>query len=277
MHTIGILGSGDWSQKLIASLEARYSVRAYSSRAVKNRTQTIDASLNAIWIASRNSQQLELAELLLQSDFEGKLILEKPYFTNIEERDSLLELIESNEDRIYLSRVWAKSRIWKEFLRTISVIGLNFEVSAFRVGTKRRSEFLPPLDWLPHDLYLASDLSIHLNREIEVITSLWESDDILTGTMMIGTDCKFDLVAGFGTERKNSWTVIYANGDSVELDFVARSIKLNENFIYQESEQNLHDVPILNYADWVINQSHDLQQQRIIDLNSLFLLQAEQI
>jgi len=272
MEKIGILGSGDWSKKIVVSLAPHYLVSEYSSRAFKNRTQFIDASHQAVWITSRNSEQLELLDLLLRSDFEGKVILEKPYFTNAKEKAILINLIESGQNRIFLSQVWAKSRIWKEFLSIILSNGHEFQISALRVGDKRRSEFLPPLDWLPHDLYLAADLARYLDQRINVVASSWQSDnDIIIGSMLIGASSKIDLKVGYSSERYNLWKSFSQNGDCIELDFVGRTIKSNEVVIFQESEQSVPDVPILNFAKWVLNQSYDLEQLRLIDLNSRFL------
>ena len=276
MKKIGILGSGDWSKKIATSLAPHHLVTEYSSREFRNRSQSIDASHHAVWITSRNSEQLELAGLLLQSDFGGKIILEKPYFTNAKEKAILIKLIESGQNRIFLSQVWAKSRIWREYLSIILSNGHKFQISALRVGEKRRGEFLPPLDWLPHDLYLASDLSRFLDQEIKVVASGWQSDnDIIIGSILIGTSSKLDLKVGYSAERHNSWKTISENGDCIELDFVGRSIKINGAFVFQESKQSIPDVPILNFANWVLTQSSDLEQLRLIDLNSRFLLETK--
>jgi hypothetical protein len=278
MEKIGILGSGGWSKKVASSLASHHQVVEYSSRAFKSQTQFIDASHPLVWITSKNSEQLELANLLLQSNFEGKIILEKPYFTTAREKAILINLIESSQNRIFLSQVWAKSRIWKEYLRIILSSGYKFQISALRVGEKRRSEFLPPLDWLPHDLYLAADLARNLDQEIKVVASGWQSDnDIIIGSVLIGTLSKLNLRVGYSTERSNSWKTISENGDCMELDFVGRSIKFNESIIFQESEQSVPDFPILNFANWVLTQSSDLEQLRLIDLNSRFLLENKLI
>jgi hypothetical protein len=276
MEKIGILGSGEWSKKIAMSLPPHYLVSEYSSRAFRSHTQFIDASHGAVWITSKNSEQLELAGLLLRSDFEGKIILEKPYFTNAREKAILIKLIESGQDRIFLSQVWAKSRIWKEYLSIIMSKDHEFQISALRVGDKRRTEFMPPLDWLPHDLYLVSDLSRRLDQEIKVVASGWESgNDIIIGSISIGSSSKLDFKVGYSTERHNSWKTISESGDCIELDFVGRSITFNGAFIFQESKQSVPDVPILNFANWVLNQSSDLEQLRLIDLNSQFLLETK--
>lgn len=276
MEKIGILGSGDWSKKLVKSLAPHYSVTEYSSRAIINRSKLIDTSSQAVWIASRNSKQLELAKLLLQSDFLGKIILEKPYFTNAKEKAVLNNLIESGQERIFLSQVWAKSRLWVEFLNTVLSKDNEFQILASRVGEKRRSEFFPPLDWLPHDLYLALDLSRHLGLEIKVVESSWQSDnDIIIGSILIGSSCKFDLKVGYSVERQNFWKTTFDNGDCIELDFVGLSIKINGEFVFQESKQDVPDVPILNFANWVLNQPTDSDQQRLINLNSRFYLETK--
>ncbi len=65
MEKIGILGSGDWSKKIAIFLTSHYLVSEYSSRAFKIRTQFMDASDQAVWITSRNSEQTELLNLTL--------------------------------------------------------------------------------------------------------------------------------------------------------------------------------------------------------------------
>ena len=276
MEKIGILGSGDWSKKLVKSLAPHHLVTEYSSRAIINRSQFIDNSSRAVWITSKNSEQLELARLLLLNDFLGKIILEKPYFTNTEEKTQLVKLIELSQDRIFLSQVWAKSRLWMEFLNILLTKDKEFQIFASRVGQKRRSDFLPPLDWLPHDLYLALDLSRHLGLELKVVKSTWLNDnDIIIGSILIGSFSKLDLKVGYSVERYNSWKTIFENGECIELDFVGLSIKINGKFVFQESKQSVSDVPILNFANWVLNQPTDIDQLRLIDLNSRFFLETK--
>lgn len=272
MQKIGILGSGEWSKKIVSSLAPHHLVTEYSSRAFKNQSQFIDASLQTVWITSRNTEQLELARLLLQSDFRGKIILEKPFFTNLKEKADLIKLIKSGHDRIFLSQVWIKSRIWKEYLNIILSSNHEFQISALRVGQKRRSEFLPPLDWLPHDLYMALDLSKYLNQEVKVVSSSWQSDNnIMSGSILIGTMSRLNLKVGYSVERHNNWNTILGNGDHIYLDFVGRSIKINGSLVFQESNQKYPDVPILNFVNWVLNQPSDLEKMRLIDLNARFL------
>lgn len=276
MEKIGILGSGDWSKKLVKSLAPHHLVTEYSSRAIINRSQFIDNSSRAVWITSKNSEQLELARFLLLNDFLGKIILEKPYFTNTEEKVQLIKLIELSQDRIFLSQVWAKSRLWMEFLNILLTKDKEFQIFASRVGQKRRSDFLPPLDWLPHDLYLALDLSRHLGLELKVVKSTWLNDnDIIIGSILIGSFSKLDLKVGYSVERYNSWKTIFENGECIELDFVGLSIKINGKFVFQESKQSVSDVPILNFANWVLNQPTDIDQLRLIDLNSRFFLETK--
>ena len=276
MEKIGILGSGDWSKKLVKSLAPHHLVTEYSSRAIINRSQFIDNSSRAVWITSKNSEQLELARLLLLNDFSGKIILEKPYFTNTKEKTELIKLIELSQDRIFLSQVWAKSRLWMEFLNILLTKDKEFQIFASRVGQKRRSDFLPPLDWLPHDLYLALDLARHLGLELKVVKSTWLNDnDIIIGSILIGSFSKLDLKVGYSVERYNSWKTIFENGECIELDFVGLSIKINGKFVFQESKQSVSDVPILNFANWVLNQPTDIDQLRLIDLNSRFFLETK--
>ena len=276
MEKIGILGSGDWSKKLVKSLAPHHLVTEYSSRAIISRSQFIDNSSRAVWITSKNSEQLELARLLLLNDFLGKIILEKPYFTNTKEKAELIKLIELSQDRIFLSQVWAKSRLWMEFLNILLTKDKEFHILASRVGQKRRSDFLPPFDWLPHDLYLALDLSRHLGLELKVVKSTWLNDnDIIIGSILIGSFSKLDLKVGYSVERYNSWKTIFENGECIELDFVGLSIKINGKFVFQESKQSVSDVPILNFANWVLNQPTDIDQLRLIDLNSRFFLETK--
>ncbi len=48
-------------------------------------------------------------------------------------------------------------------------------------------------------------------------------------------------------------------------------MKSNKAVIFQESEQSVPDVPILNFAKWVLNQFCDLEPLRLIALNSRFV------
>ena len=163
-----------------------------------------------------------------------------------------------------------------EFLNILLTKDKEFQIFASRVGQKRRSDFLPPLDWLPHDLYLALDLSRHLGLELKVVKSTWLNDnDIIIGSILIGSFSKLDLKVGYSVERYNSWKTIFENGDCIELDFVGLSIKINGKFVFQESKQSVSDVPILNFANWVLNQPTDIDQLRLIDLNSRFFLETK--
>lgn len=272
MKRIAVLGSGDWSKKITKSLKNDFLVSEFSARALHRESVSIDNSYDLVWITSRNSDQLKLSELLLKSDFKGKLILEKPYFTNIDEKDILIGLIGAYPKQVYFSQVWAHSRLWKEYLKTFLHQASNFRISALRVGVKRRLDFPPVLDWLPHDIYLALDLSTNLKEEISILTSNWESDnETCLVTIAIGGKHEMIVVAGYSAERKNTWRTFFTNGDCIELDFVKLTIKYNETIIYQESVQEKYDVPVLNFANWVLDQEIDSSLQDLIKLNSCCL------
>ena len=270
----GIIGTGEWSDKVAKSLATSFEVSVYSARAVISAQASLGFSVDLLWLATRNKEQLQITEKILNAGYQGKIILEKPYFTSIREREHLLSLIQLNPHQIYLSQVWKFSALWRDFSNCLIKSSESFDISVVRCGNKLRSDFAPPFDWIPHDLYLLLDLAERLNSVIGGISvSQSLNGNLLEVAARIGLQNRINVISGYSKARVNTWNVRIRNGDNLEINFLENCVLLNgEQLLVESSSSGSNDIPILNFANWVLSRDQDLHQEKLIKLNSDVLL-----
>jgi hypothetical protein len=270
----GIIGTGDWSDKVAKSLVTNFEVSVYSARAIISAQESLEFSEDLIWLATRNTEQLQITEQILNSGYQGKIILEKPYFTSIREREHLLSLIQLNPHQIFLSQVWKFSALWMDFSNYLIKSSESFDISIVRCGNKLRSDFVPPFDWIPHDLYLLLDLTERLNSVISGISvSQGLNGNLLEVTAKISFQNRVNMMAGYSETRINTWDVRMQNGNTLEINFLENHVLLNGELLLIESlSSGSKDVPILNFANWVLSCDQDLLLEKLLKLNSDVLL-----
>ena len=111
-----IIGSGPWPQKIESILSLNNNqvritsigARDFLSINIDNVNSYIDDQV--VWIATTPTIQLEvLNRIKLQSN---RVIIEKPFATDLKELKSIINLANESKNTLFLSEPWRYSKIW---------------------------------------------------------------------------------------------------------------------------------------------------------------------
>ena len=158
MISVAIIGQGLWGHKLTQSLNkhrADFQVDLLSAREVLSEPPS--KKYDVIWIASRPNEQVRVLELSVSKS--KLIILEKPICEKIEDFARVEKILALGELSLGLSRPWCFSSAWlnaTEILKSWEWGGSS--VKFRRKGPASHTYITPVEDWIPHDIYLASDL-----------------------------------------------------------------------------------------------------------------------
>ena len=236
-----IIGSGPWPQKIKSILNVNNNqvkvtsigARDFLSIDTNNIKSYIDDQI--VWIATIPTIQLEvLNRIILQSN---RVIIEKPFATNLKEVESFIQISNMSKNTLYLSEPWKHSKIWTFIKNKIAGQNCLQKIVIYRGGPKTRSYISPVWDWIQHDLGLVGELLKEHQNAIQ-IGFKWLNDR-KTLKLKIISDNRFDIEinVGYFSERIEFWEI---NG--IE--------KINFN-----SNQNSNDQPLCTMYDYVSNKN----------------------
>lgn len=215
-----VIGNGKWAETIVKSLKnaqngihiGQIGARNFSS--VDN--QEILKNVSVIWVATLPQLQIEVLKKII--DTKSKVIIEKPVARNLEELEILIEVIKGSNCHLYLSALWNRSILWEKFLEnSISKIEFINRIEIRRGSTLLRDSLNPIIDWLPHDLYLLTELF----GEFKDISG-FVSNDKRTANIYIkdlnGVNVKLE-VGYFTGGRESSWRIFDKDGNTRTIEF----------------------------------------------------------
>ena len=192
--SIAVLGNGVWGKKLNALFQSwgfkvsQYGARSFLELNFERQQKILENDV--VWIASTPDLQLRIISDVSRYQKSSILILEKPFFRDLNEQIKFVEIMNNSDLYLRSSSPWVYSDIWSK-------------------SKKKLSELLNPLEIGPgHGLYLAhtvnkclpdsqitaldiSETSLRLTREIV---------DLLS-TNRVGVNYVVDNVENYSSEK----------------------------------------------------------------------------
>jgi predicted dehydrogenase len=158
MKSVAVIGQGLWGKKIVNSLQNHfndYVVEGLSSRNfLCNPPKKV---YDVIWVAVQPSNQLKIVEIALSHS--RRIILEKPIGATLKDFSQIEKILMSADTIFELSRPWCFSNIWISAKEKIKSWDLHDSLVTFKRSGPLAHQYIPSIeDWLPHDVYLASDL-----------------------------------------------------------------------------------------------------------------------
>ena len=238
MISIAVIGQGLWGNKLTQSLKknsSNHEVDLLSARdfLVEPRPKLYDV----VWIASRPSEQVSVLELARST---AKLIiLEKPICEDLADYTRVEKILMNDEVSIGLSRPWCFSTVWlnaREILKSWELSGATVEFQ--RSGPAAHTYITPVEDWIPHDIYLASDLFPTFENEFSVSYFNSNSNEFqLTLDSRNKTTLSFSFIE---SAFKESRVTITSVSGELLVNFYEKFIQLNGKRI-EKADPNTYD------------------------------------
>lgn len=179
---------------------------------------------DVIWIASRPSEQLEI--LKTARSMSQVFILEKPICASLHDYSQVIKMLANRKTRIELSRPWSFSSTWlkaREIVKSWDLTGSS--VTFKRKGPAAHTYITSIEDWLPHDVYLASDLFPAFDTEFSINTfKSGVSDFSLSLKSNRGTTLDFIFSED---ESKESKVEVNSHEGKLFIDLIEKSVEVN--------------------------------------------------
>jgi hypothetical protein len=204
-----LIGSGKWPQKIksvLAGQDASIDIKLIPAREFLNLDLNIKRELlsgRILWIATTPENQFRVLESIKK--FENKIIIEKPFASNLYELNSILTYSNSSKNKLYVSEPWRHSRIWKTKKLEIERTNGMKSILIKRGGPITRDYITPAWDWMQHDIGLLSDLLLSHCNSIDLICGMNTGQHNLNLKIKSKDFYNIDLNVGYFPQRYETW------------------------------------------------------------------------
>lgn len=230
-HNLLIIGSGAWPRKINSIIQSNNRELNVSSKGAREflsfSPESISQSIvnHIIWIATRPNLQLEILNKI--ANHNNKVIIEKPFVTNIEDLEATMNIFNKTSNRLYLSEPWKHSKVWAKEKNSISN-DKNFQnIDINRGGPIERTYINPVLDWIQHDLGLVGELFSEHKEDISTNLNWLNHNETLKISLALPGRFKIEMTVGYFPEKTGNWNI---NGE-IKINFINGRV-LNDNPVY---------------------------------------------
>jgi hypothetical protein len=262
--SIAVLGNGVWGKKLNALFQSwgfkvsQYGARSFLELNFERQQKILDNDV--VWIASTPDLQLRIISDVSRYQKKSILILEKPFFRDLNEQIKFVEIMNNSDLYLRSSSPWVYSDIWSKSKKKLLELLNPLEIIISRSGPSNNKSIRPYMDWLSHDVQLMADLFssetkvIHVNRSTDKSQS-----DSCKIHIRLNDGSNLDLSGGLSVSKISYWKVQDKRGHFIEIDFNSKLLQcFGSNQVLIESYKSPpDDNPLLNMVLNYTNQSND--------------------
>ena len=241
-----VIGSGPWSQKIKSVLNTNHnhievtSVGARDFLLLDSTNIGVNTKEQIIWIATTPTIQLEVLNKI--EFLQNRVIVEKPFATNLKEFESFIQISNMSQNTIYLSEPWRYSKIWMFIKNKIGEQNSLQNILIYRGGPKTRSYINPVWDWIQHDLGLVGELLKEHQDTVQIEFEWLNEGKTLKLKIISGNKFNIEINVGYFPERVEFWKI----NDTEIVDFndnqFTNDQPLYTMYEYVESNRFTNDV-----------------------------------
>ena len=241
-----VIGSGPWSQKIKSVLNTNHnhievsSVGARDFLVLDSTNIGVNTKEQIIWIATTPTIQLEVLNKI--EFLQNRVIIEKPFATNLKELESFIQISNMSQNTMYLSEPWRYSKIWMFIKNKIGEQNSLQNILIYRGGPKTRSYINPVWDWIQHDLGLVGELLKEHQDTVQMEFEWLNEGKTLKLKIISGDKFNIEIKVGYFPERVEFWKI----NDTEIVDFndnqFTNDQPLYTMYEYVESNRFTNDV-----------------------------------
>jgi len=230
--TVLLIGRSRWSEKISNSIQSglpKTLTRIVGTREFlqQNPEPTLESS-SIIWIATRPQSQIEVLKAL--ETFTGKIIIEKPIGLNLHEFAYLKNSSHLTEGNLRLSRVWNYSAIWYSLKSILDSEITRIEI--IRGGPSHNASIPMHIDWMPHDIFLLTDIFRESALNFEMISCSLKDELLESNLCILDKNIYIYLCAGKLPEgRIAQWKIFRGEKLLATADFFKNTITLDNGLV----------------------------------------------
>ena len=241
-----VIGSGPWSQKIKSVLNTNHnhievtSVGARDFLVLDSTNIGVNTKEQIIWIATTPTIQLEVLNKI--EFLQNRVIIEKPFATNLKELESFIQISNMSQNTMYLSEPWRYSKIWMFIKNKIGEQNSLQNILIYRGGPKTRSYINPVWDWIQHDLGFVGELIKEHQDTVQIEFEWLNEGKTLKLKIISGNKFNIEINVGYFPERVEFWKI----NDTEIVDFndnqFTNDQPLYTMYEYVESNRFTNDV-----------------------------------
>jgi len=250
-----VIGSGPWSKKIKSVLNTNHnnievtSVGARDFLLLDSTNIGVNTKEQIIWIATTPTIQLEVLNKI--EFLQNRVIIEKPFATNLNELESFIQISNMSQNTMYLSEPWRYSKIWMFIKNKISEQNSLQNIVIYRGGPKTRSYINPVWDWIQHDLGLVGELLKEHRYTVQIELEWLNEGRTLKLKIISGNKFNIEINVGYFPNRVEFWKI----NDTEIVDFndnqFTNDQPLYTMYEYVESNRFTNDV---TKQSWLTNE-----------------------
>ena len=241
-----VIGTGPWSQKIKSVLDTNSNQIEITSIGARDflRLDPTNIGINTeeqiIWIATIPTIQFEVLNKI--GFLQNRVIIEKPFATNLKELESFIQISNMSQNTMYLSEPWRYSKIWMFIKNKIGEQNSLQNILIYRGGPKTRSYINPVWDWIQHDLGLVGELLKEHQDTVQIEFEWLNEGKTLKLKIISGNKFNIEINVGYFPERVEFWKI----NDTEIVDFndnqFTNDQPLYTMYEYVESNRFTNDV-----------------------------------
>jgi len=262
--SIAVLGNGVWGKKLNALFQSwgfkvsQYGARSFLELNFERQQKILDNDV--VWIASTPDLQLRIISVVSRYQKKSTLILEKPFFRDLNEQIKFVEIMNNSDLYLRSSSPWLYSDIWSKSKKKLLELLNPLEMIISRSGPSNNKFIRPYMDWLSHDVQLMADLFSSETKVSYVNRSTDKSkSDSYKIHIRLNDGSNLDLSGGLSVSKISYWKVQDKRGHFIEIDFNSKLLQCfgSDQVLIESYKSPPDDNPLLNMVLNYTDQSND--------------------
>jgi hypothetical protein len=263
MIKVNLIGEGRWSEKISRILEVseplkyapiKFATSDFEHEKLKNLDQEI------IWLTLFPDSQIEQINKLKHE--EVKVILEKPYYVNFEQRARFFDAISGFERKFWPSIPWQFGKPWLEFEESVNLSKGSISLEVIHRGRPSHKSIPFSIDWCSHDFNMIVKIFEKMHGSVPSISRVFPDKNSLTIHFNEGSLVKFVNELSEINEYRWNFRIGEESGSFDFLDFAAIS-------------QEVTNHPIVKMLDQVQSNRQGLTKETLRAVDSLLSAMIE--
>ena len=240
MKSVAVIGQGSWGKKIFNSVQNSFSdvqVEMLSSRIFLSSPPK--RNFDVIWIAGRPVDQVKTLELAQSNS--KLVILEKPLGSTLSDFSQLDEILMSTDTKVDLSRPWCFSNAWLNVRELLNSWMVNEASVTFNRSGPASHSYIPTIeDWIPHDIYLASDLFPEYETHASIASfEKSYSETKISLVLQKNINLRFNFLE---SDARQSKIEIYSNSKLILLDLFNQTLVVDGEKMNLKSPDEYNEV-----------------------------------
>lgn len=229
---------------------------------------------HTVWIASTPDLQIRVIAEISKFTNSRRLILEKPFFRDHQEKFKFFQVINCAQFNIRASSPWLYSDIWLNSKPKILKLVAPLRFSILRSGPVRNKSIPPYLDWLAHDVQLMFNLFYSQTNLVSFQRIKREVDkDFGKINIELSNGSTIEMMGGMSESKESQWLVRDSKRDGFEVDFnnkCYRHYSKKDIFDYRYKSPD-DDNPLLNMYTHFSNNPNETNLQSFFQWQSVLI------